>query len=320
MYGKATLFLLLPGLMLAQSVAFAGSDLGIQQWLERMSAAAHELDYDGTFIYSHEGHLQVMRILHSNVGGVERERLLSLSGPLREVVRDKERVTCILPENDSVTEDTGPSRRLPVNLPSRLDALSRYYRFSEAGSDRVAGHRTHKLLITPRDTYRYGHAFWLHQEQGLLLRADLYNEEGQVLEQLIYTHLRLYDRLPAELLEPETQGRDSVWQRGATDLESSRSERHWRFVELPPGFMLENHRQHIMASGRQVEHFLFSDGLASVSVFIEPEEADGGLVSSLRLGAVNTYARSKQRYLITAMGEVPLRTVREIADALRMDE
>ncbi|MEW6646957.1 MAG: MucB/RseB C-terminal domain-containing protein [Pseudomonadota bacterium] len=291
-----------------------------RQWLERMSQAAHRLDYDGTFVYSHDGHMQTMRIVHSSRGGSERERLLSLSGPSREVIRDNDRVTCILPDDNAVVEEsTGPARRLPIDLPSRLETLERYYNFSDAGSERIAGHDTRKILITPLDRYRYGHALWLHQDKGLLLRSELYNEEGRVVEQLMFTALEFHEQLPSGLLEPETRGRDVVWQRAVPQAESHAAAERWAVGQLPPGFVLENHRHHVMAGNAQVEHLLFSDGLASVSVFIEPASESGeGLVGSLRLGAVNTFSRNHHGYSITVMGEVPLLTAQRIAESVSL--
>lgn len=305
---------------LAPQVFAADVSLTPRQWLERMSQAAHRLDYDGTFVYSHDGHMQTMRIVHSSRDGTERERLLSLSGPSREVIRDNDRVTCILPDDNAVVEEsTGPARRLPIDLPSRLETLERYYNFSDAGSERIAGHDTRKILITPLDRYRYGHALWLHQDKGLLLRSELYNEEGRVVEQLMFTALAFHEQLPAGLLEPETRGRDVVWQRATPQAEWHDGAERWTVGQLPPGFVLENHRHHAMAGNAQVEHLLFSDGLASVSVFIEPNSEQGeGLVGSLRLGAINTFSRNHRGYSITVMGEVPLLTAQRIAESVSL--
>lgn len=312
--------LLLVSLAAPQAVT-ADTSLSPRQWLERMSQAAHRLDYDGTFVYSHDGHMQTMRIVHSSRNGSERERLISLSGPSREVIRDNDKVTCILPDdNEVVEESTGPARRLPLDLPQRLETLVRYYSFSDGGTERIAGHDSRKILITPLDRYRYGHALWLHQDKGLLLRSELYNEEGQVVEQLMFTSLQFHDTLPPGLLEPETRGRDVVWQRSRERREVLDADDLWTVGELPPGFVLENHRHHALTgTNAQVEHLLFSDGLASVSVFIEPEdEGAEGFVGGLRLGAVNTFARSHHGYAITVMGEVPPVTARRIAESVAL--
>ncbi len=314
---------LLGGILLVVTLlpeALAG-EFTPRQWLERMSQAAHQLNYDGTFVYSHDGHMQTMRIVHSSNNGIERERLLSLSGPSREVIRDNDKVTCILPDdNEVMVENTGPGRRLPLDLSARLGSLEQYYKFADGGDERIAGHNSRKIIISPLDSYRYGHALWLHHDKGLLLRSELYNEEGAVVEQLMFTALEFHDSLPAGLLEPETQGRDVVWQRDMERTVQPGEEELWRVGELPPGFVLENHRHHVMTgSSAQVEHLLFSDGLASVSVFIEPEtEGNAGFIGGSRLGAVNAYTRSHQGHYITVVGEVPPLTARRIAESVAL--
>lgn len=311
---------LLAVFLLPDAVAGATS-LTPRQWLERMSQAAHELNYDGVFVYSHDGHMQSMRIIHSSSNGKERERLLSLSGPPREVIRDNEKVTCILPDDaDVVVERSGPARLLPADLAERLETLEQYYSFRDGGDERIAGHPARKIVIAPRDHYRYGHALWLHHDTGLLLRSELYNEEGRIVEQLMFTSLQFHDSLAAALLEPETEGRDVVWQRDVERTAADGLPERWTVGELPPGFLLENHRHHFMAGATApVEHLLFSDGFASVSVFIEAEEEGrDSFLGGSRLGAVNAYSRSHESHYITVVGEVPPVTARRIAESVTL--
>lgn len=310
--------LLLALLLCSQVLAADGQPQNPKMWLERMAGAVHQLDYDGVFVYSHGGYMQAMRIVHSNQDGNERERILSLSGPVREVLRDNERVTCILPDDHSVVEENrGTERRKALHLPSRLENLEQYYSFVDAGSERVAGHMARKIIIRPRDGYRYGYAFWIHQDEGLLLRSELYNDEGRVIEQLMFTALEIFDHLPEERLIAETRGRDVIWQRGAPRGTVRMREESWMAGPLPPGFTLEHHRRQIMAGNTPVEHLLFSDGLVSVSVFIEARDGEEGIPSgNARLGAVNSYSREFPAYTITAMGEAPLLTVRQIAESI----
>ena len=290
-----------------------------RQWLERMATAAHQLNYEGTFVYSHDGHMQTMRIVHGYDDGHEKERLLSLSGPSREVLRDDEKVTCILPDdNEVVVERSGPRRPMPLKLPGSLEQLEKYYTLSDGGDERVAGFTARKIVIAPRDPYRYGHTFWLHDNNGLLLRSDLINNEGRVVEQMMFTSLNLFDHLPAKLLEPETEGRDVVWQRQSEVEDQVGADVPWKVADLPPGFVMDSHRRHVMPGNHaQVEHVVYSDGLASVSVFVEKEEGDTpGFVGHSQIGAVNAYARIANGYHITVVGEVPPLTVKQMAESV----
>ena len=290
-----------------------------RQWLQRMAAAAHQLNYEGTFVYSHDGHMQSMRIVHGYDGGHEKERLLSLSGPSREVLRDDEQVTCILPDdNEVVVERSGPRRPLAFKQPTSVEQLEKYYTLNDGGDERVAGFMARKIVITPRDRYRYGHTFWLHGDNGLLLRSDLVNDSGKVIEQMMFTSLNLFDSLPEKLLQPQTEGRDVVWQRQSDVSDQVGTDVPWRVEDLPPGFVMDSHRRHAMPGNHAlVEHVVYTDGLASVSVFVEREEGDNpGFIGSSRIGAVSAYARIADGYHVTVVGEVPPVTVKQMAESV----
>lgn len=306
-------------LTLLPAVAVAGNDTA-QQWLERMSSAAHSLNYEGTFVYRYDGHMQTMRIVHGNDEHGERERLISLSGPPREVVRDNDRVTCILPDdNEVVVDSTGPARLLPFQLPTRLEAVARYYDFIEAGMDRVAGYPVRKMVITPRDRYRYGHHLWLHADQGLLLRSELVNEEGKVVEQLMFTSLTFFEQPPQQLLVMDMKGQAATpaQRNGAGD---TAIRPRWQVTQLPPGFVLDGLRRHTMEDGAgTVEHLIYTDGLSSVSVFVEKESgAHSAFLGTSRKGAVNAYGRTVNGHHITVVGEVPPLTVQQMAESMTL--
>lgn len=299
--------------------ALADDSRSARQWLEQMTQAAHQMNFEGVLVYSHAGHMQTMRVVHGRGEEGERERLLSLSGPSREVLRDNDKVTCILPDNNEIViERTGPGRVIPLNLPSRLESLEQYYDIRLAGTDRIAGYPTQKITVTPRDHYRYGHVFWLHSDNGLLLRSELIGENNITIEEMMFTALQFHDKLPPKLLEPETTGRDMVWQRQGQDQLPGNTDEQWAVSALPPGFVLDSRRNHLMPGNRaRVEHLVFTDGLASVSVFIEQEQAaTAGFVGNSHMGAVNAHARLVDGHHVTVVGEVPAAAVRRIADSI----
>lgn len=309
------------GWSLALGVAHADESLSARQWLERMAQAAHQLNFDGTLVYSHGGNLQTMRVVHGKGEDGERERILSLSGPSREVLRDNDKVTCILPDkNEIVVEHTGPARIVPLNMPSRFESLEQHYELRLAGPGRVAGFGAQKITITPRDRYRYGHVFWLHNDNGLLLRSEMIGENNVAVEELMFTALQFYEALPARLLEAETTGTDMIWQRqGHAQVQAAEDKGgRWVVRDLPPGFVLDNRRTHLMPGNQaQVEHMVFTDGLASVSVFVgQGQGGDADFLGNSRMGAVHAYARMVNGHHVTVVGEVPAITVRMMADSV----
>ena len=293
-------------------------------WLERMIRSAHQLNYTGTFVYQQNGSLQSMKIIHAVSENGERERLVSLTGPNREVIRTRERVTCFLPEDSSIVMEHAagtPRPHLPLNLPSDLDPLRDFYDIHLEGEDRIAGLTARKVVIAPRDVYRYGHSFWVATDSGLLLRAEVVNENGEIVEQVMFTSLEMHESIPEAQLQPQFSGKAKVLQLGRESQKKNLPappQNGWQVGELPPGFSRQLQRTYSLP-GKQspVQHHVYSDGLASVSVFVEKRGAEGtAFTGGSAMGGVNAYGRLLGEYSVTVVGEVPPVTVRQIAESL----
>jgi len=309
-YSVCALFL---SFFAAQIAVADGQVAHVQDWLRRMAKAAHTLNYDGTFVYSYDNRMHAMRLIHSADSTGERERLVSLNGPAREVVRDHDLVTCILSDNRSVlVENTRPAKQFPPTFPVHIHALNAYYTFTAHGVERMAGQEAQKISIRPRDKYRYGYHLWVDRKTGLLLRTDLLNGEDQPVEQFMFTDIHYLDDVPDKLLEPGISGREFTWYEPQEPREDTRPEvRHWHVEQVPAGFSLDVYRTHRMASGKApIVHMVYSDGMASVSVFVEKlsKETDT-LLGSSRVGAINAFGRKLKGYYVTVVGEVPQATV-----------
>ena len=311
-------------LVLALTASLARADEDATWWLERMSQAARTRSYEGTFVYLQEGRLETMRLVHVIDAAGEHERLVSLSGPHREVVRDRGQVTCYLPEKEALVAGhpvTPPG--FPLTLPTQWEQLRNVYDFRVVGLSRVAGISAQQLAIVPRDGLRYGQHYWVAVDSGLLLRADTFDEQGEVLEQLEFTSLKMVEQPPLPQIPAQIPAQtDGSVDKSSPDASSAAPERplplHWHVTRLPAGFELELQRQHALADdGVVVDHLVYSDGLASVSIFIEPQRAlpqESGAIS--RRGSVNAYSRLLGQQRITVLGEVPLATVKQIGDSI----
>ena len=295
--------------------------------LDRMVHASRSLDYIGTFVYRNGATMQSMKIIHrADIGG-SRERLVALSGAAREVIRDGQLVTCILPDDGIVVvarRQSGGLYPSAVFEPEMAigDDIVEFYSLSTDGIDRVADRRADVIDVTPKDRYRYGYRLAVDHETGLLLKSELLDNEMIALEQIVYTHLDLPESIPDEALEPGVShagftryeaaaGKDD--DRGTTDRT-----REWTIGWLPPGFRMSDASYGPIQPGRDpVDHRVYSDGLASLSIFIEPgfEAADRheGLSS---VGAVNAFGRIVGEYQVSVVGEVPGITVEKVAAAI----
>ena len=290
-----------------------------RQWLDEMANAVQNLNYDGTFVYLHDGKLEAMRIFHSrdDLEG-ERERLVSLTGSAREVLRNNESVTCIMPDSKSVmVERSRPRQPFPV-VPRDLESLQDYYRFETIGDDRIAGYMTRVIAIIPRDTYRYGYRFWVDKDSKMFLRSEMSDADSQPIEQVMFTRLGIGGEISDTDLEASLTGDGYTWyrhaSRGAT-ADAGDHEPRWSVRRLPSGFVLTNYqRKRMRPNGKQTEHMVYSDGLATVSVYVEHPRADTDSFTGLStMGAVNAYGAIVDGYQVTVVGEVPVVTVEMMA-------
>jgi len=292
-----------------------------------MVRAGQTMNYDGTFVYRNGATMQSMRIIHRFGVDGERERLVALSGAAREVLRDRERVTCILPDRQSVVVAKSRPRKLPHSKLFESDAgFAAFYTLSIHGGERIAGRHTKLVAVSPHDRFRYGYRLWMDSDTGLLLKSELISEGGEIVEQLVYTNIELPAVIPDALLEPEISGAGYTWYRddeaALAQEAASGGEPSWYPDWLPDGFVLSDHRRDPMfSSSDPVEHLVFSDGLASVSIFIERlDSASKPLAGLDSMGAMNAYGSMVDGFQITAVGEVPAATVERVAESIARRE
>jgi len=311
-------------LALTQSSALNAETDDPRVWLEQMSQAMQRLNYDGTFVYLHDGMLEAMRVIHRADDAGEHERLIALTGVPREVLRDNSTVTCILPDQKSVMVDKSlPRKPFPANLPRDLAALKDSYEFRFDGAGRVSGRDARIIEILPRDRYRYGYRLWIGKDQRMLLKFDLVDSQGQALEQTMFTRLKLPDRIPDKALEAGISGDGYTWygdvrREDAAIVASDKS--RWGLGWVPSGFMLMHHNRHQMpGESGDAEHLVYSDGLATVSVYFEKVTAGKEILRGVsRMGAVNAMGGVINGFHATVVGEVPVVTVEQIASNIQL--
>src|SRR5262245_16601845 len=290
-----------------------------RDWLERMSRAVDELNYSGTFVHVLDGTPETLHIVHRHADGQSGERILSLDGARREIVRQGARVQGIFPDRRIVLFET---RRdvspLATALPSNAAELEPHYVIELGPTARVADRSVQLLEIKPRDEFRYGYVLWLDRETAMPLKSNLVDEQGNVVEEILFTDIEFPADIPASALEPTIDTTGFTTQR-ATEAKPLDAEIPWRAATVPGGFKLSVATEsQIAGSDTPVGHLVYSDGLATVSVFIEDPatEADVGEGFST-MGSTNVYSLTlSSGQKATAIGEVPRQTVRTIASSL----
>lgn len=285
------------------------------QWLQAIQAAAQRLSYAGTIIYQQGEEVRASRLIHVFDGSIAHERLQPLDGQLREFVRRADEVQCLIPESRRVVierrlaQDAFPA----IATTDPADILERYT-VRLGGIERVAGVDCQVIHIEPKDRLRYGYRLWADRTTGLLLRAATLNEKNEVLEQMAFAEVQVGEKVDRSQLKPSwsTEGwRVERSEQPTVDL----ARLGWQ-IAPPPGFRKLREVMRSLWGGnaeRKVMQSVLTDGLANVSVFIEPAAAEAPTEAAQASGPTSVYARRVGDARVTVVGEVPMATVKSLA-------
>lgn len=285
--------------------------------LKKMAGAARQLNYQGVFVYRHGNQVETSRIWHLVEGGNEYERLETLDGPPREVVRTNDEVTCFYPQTRTIKVEQRAGRRFPAVVTGQLNAVTANYSVRRGEIDRVAGNDCQVLTLEPRDRLRYGHSFCVDVSSGLPLRAKTLNERSEVVEMFAFTQISIGGSIPRDAVRSRFSVNEPGWRvERAVAAAPGERDAGWDASAQPPGFrkVLEVRRT---IQGRNAAQVVFSDGLAAVSVFIEAAGAGARPASELaQQGAIHIFSRALGEHVVTALGEAPAVTVRQFANSM----
>ena len=308
-------------LVLVLSTATAADD-DARAWLERMNRALATRNYDGTFFHLRNGKVETLRIIHRVENGKVAERLVSLDSG-REIVRNDKELTCYLPDQRRVLveprQDEGP---LLGTLPDFDAAVTENYKLEKLPAARLLGRSTQVIAVNPNDAYRFGYRLWIDDETALPLKTQLCDERGNVVEQVLFANLTLPESIPLTAVRPQVDARGLQWVKQPAPTQASASiAQLWRAGKLPPGFQLTATNTQLMdGSKTPVAHLVYSDGLASVSVFIETKSPGREQMNGLaRVGSAFAFSTTVRGHQVTAVGEVPAQTVQLIAHSTKPD-
>lgn len=289
--------------------------------LMRMQSALHDLNYYGTLIYLQDDTIQTMRVIHESSKNGEHEKLVNLNGAPREVIRDDDIVTCYMPDKKEVTVG---KRYHDWNVLSRLvkndfASMQKFYEFEIESDDRIAGHKSQRILIKPRDNLRYGYRLWIDSANSLLLKSDLLDVDGRAIEQAMFTDINVVDQIPEEMIKPSYNrgGFNRIEQRLTNDSRTDEG-KSWRFDYLPDGFSISTHaRKRLGEDSQSTDHWIATDGLATVSIYIEKLSGkDVTFEGPSQSGAMNIFGLLIDNYQVTVVGEVPENTAELIARSI----
>lgn len=313
---------LLTGLAAALACGAAlAADPSPMEWLQRMAVAVERANYSGTVVRVHDGEVQTLRVVHRYENGQVSEKLESMDGAGREIIRAGDEVHCILPESRLVLVERQINQEgLFGRLAVQPDALTRSYDLTVEAYERVVGRPSVELAIRPRDRYRYGHRLWLDRASAIPLRRQVIDIDGDIVEEMRFAEVTIGEPIPASAFQPSADIEGFTWVRHAEQPVARENENDTGFeaTELPSGFRLVSAgRETFPGSEGEVAHIVYSDGVASVSVFVESSgPAAEGLDGASRIGAAYAFGTTIRGHQVTVIGEVPGHTVRMIARSL----
>lgn len=301
----------------------------IDTWLDKMSRASTQQNYQGTLIIRQKNKLQAIKVKQGVTGRGSWQTLESLTGEDQTIIRQDNKVTTIFPNKKLITvagnnEDGVNNVPLHSGLPENRHIIKQYYTLKLNGQDRIANKTTQIIKMIPRDNHRYGYTFWLDKQSGMLLKCDLMDEKGLVLEQLMYSDVELLSQAPENNVDT---GQLALYRKVNLSDNTDVTSKSWRARRLPAGFALTRSvRTRAMNAQNSAQspasyHMVYSDGMASVSVFIEHrKKLDEPVIGQSSMGPVNAYSSFVNDAYVTAIGEVPASTVRMIATSMQAIE
>lgn len=291
------------------------------KWLKRIQFASQKLSYSGTVVYQQGDRTETSRITHLVDGHEEIEKIEFMDGMPREILRTNDLIRCYLPESRSIRlERRSDQRSFPAILPKNLEKLAENYEIALGENRRIAGFNCREVILKPKDDLRYGYRICGDLHTAMLLRARTVDSRGATVEQFTFAQLRVGS---VERDQIRTSFSAHGWSIEDSLLTPANfAEAGWSMPSTLPGFakVLEVRRRFHDSPG--VGQVVYSDGIAAVSVFLEPlqnrrEPVRTGLTS---IGASNLYTRHVANHLVTVVGEMPPGSVARMAETVRYSQ
>lgn len=263
------------------------------------------------------------KIWHVCEGNQQMERVETLTGPARSIFRHNDRVVTFMPDHKLVrSEKRELLGQFPELIQSPDSRIADYYRVQREGVDRVAGVDAEVVLLSPKDHMRFGYRVWTEQKKGLVVKLQTLDADGRVLEQAAFSELQLDVPVKMDKLIQMMGKVEGYRVEQPVLVKTTANAEGWLLKTPVAGFKPLSCYKRPATAGASAGadeplQWIFSDGLASVSLFVEPlDRQRHDKESSMSMGATQTMTRQLGSYWLTAMGEVPMSTLRMFAGAL----
>lgn len=320
-FGFSLVLLVASWHVFAEDVAIPAKQTELDAWqvLEKSAYAARELNYEGQFVYVNGEQTRTVEVTHMNYGGREVARNVVLDANQREVYSKGNDVVIFQPTTNNVIIKKRQGKNLfPAMLPTNFNVIKANYSAELAGTEFVANREAQIVELMPVDAYRYRYKIWADLKFGLILKMTLLNASNKTLEQVYFNKLSMLNSQNLNWFEPKIDMTKQYVTEAAAEI--TRVENNWQVTNLPVGYQKVDHIQrHVRGKSAMVDQMVFSDGIASVSVFIEPlAKGQRPKKGHMLMGSTNMCANVIEGHQVIVVGEVPEMTVQTIAKAVSL--
>ena len=302
----------------------------LHEVLAELNRASLGQSYQGTMVVSAGEHMMTAKVWHACEGQQQHERVENLNGRKRITWRHNDTVTTVWPnQRRAVSRRFVDLGMFPAALQVPPQRMAQHYAVQPLPAQRVAGRQAKGLRLQAKDAHRFSYNLLVDAETGVVLKLQTVAPNGAMLEQTAYSDIAFDNALATQAharLPPLPEG---------TVLTTERSEpvdparMGWRLSQPVEGFQaLRAYRLARTAPGSDalvpapVWQWLFSDGLASISLVIDqdnpnPPAGRPDQPVAVQQGATFSYAQQVGAARVTAVGDAPLPTLRAMVEALQ---
>jgi sigma-E factor negative regulatory protein RseB len=285
----------------------------VNEWLMRIHDASRRRAYTGTFVVSVGSDMASARIWHVCDGEQQMERVESLTGAPRSTFRRNNQVVTFFPDTKIArTEERESLGIFPNLLKSNDSAIAEFYNIKMLDAERVAGFDAEVVQLVAKDSLRYSYRIWTERKSGLVVKLQTLDSNGGVIEQTAFSELNLdapvkMDKLAAMMSNTAGHKLEHVEMSKTTAISQG-----WTMSRGVPGFTPVS-----CFKRTEAMQWIFSDGLAAVSLFVEPfDRKRHTQEGTWAIGATQTLVKRMDDWWLTAVGEVPAPTFKVFAQQL----
>jgi len=289
-----------------------------QETVERIQTAARTLTFSGTFVHQQDSSLHTSRIAQLRDGKQTITRVQAVEGHRLEVVKTADETRIYLPDRQMIKVEkvAQPRAEFPAMFVGSAANVMRNYDVVPGNSMRVANVDAQEFLFKPRHESRWSVRVWVDKRTSLVVKCQKLDATGNAVEQAAFTELA-WTR-PAVAVSVSQSAEAKYWPEFDATMQRINGAAPLVFKsDALKGFEQIGVYERRASDQLDMRRYVFSDGIALVSVFIQPKPAKHPLFErAKRRGATTFVSREIQEAWVTAVGDVPAETLQHFIQTI----